>query len=70
MSDDGPIRVCLGSYPIADAVTIPAEILRAADEEITRERERRGRAAERAAAEREASAKGWRGWLRSLWRRS
>ena len=71
MSDKStPIRVYLGTFPVADAVTIPAEALRRANDEIDRERERRRLAAEeeQAAAEREAYAKSWRGRLGAMWR--
>ena len=71
MSAEEPIRVYLGTFPIKDAVTIPAEVLRSADAEIERERRRRAEVAAeaQAAAEREAALpKGWRGWLGAFWR--
>lgn len=70
MSDDGPIRVYVGSYPVARDVTIDAATLQRASDEIDRERRRRAEvaAAAQAAAEREAYAKSWRGRLRSFFR--
>ena len=46
---DGPIRVFVGSYDLsATDITIPADVLRAGDEAIAAERQRRREAAEAA----------------------
>jgi hypothetical protein len=71
MSEE-PIRVFLGVFPIKNAVTIPAEVLRAADAEIEAERARRHKVAEEAQAATDAAAarKTWRGRLRAMfWRK-
>ena len=75
MNDDGPIRVLVGSYPVARDVTISAAELQHANDEIDRERARRRRVAEEAQAAAQAraeaakQAKSWRGWLRAMFGR-
>jgi hypothetical protein len=72
MNDDGPIRVLLGNFPIADTISIPVDILRAADAEIGVERARRLRVAEemQATAATEAARKpGWFARCFSIFRR-
>lgn len=73
MSDDGPIRVLVGVYPIARDVLISAIDLQRASAEIDAERARRRRAAEaeQAAAKAAAARKTWRSRLRAMfWRLS
>ena len=66
MSDDGPIRVLVGAYEIGTHnLTIPASVLRAADDAILAERERRRVLAAEAEAARLAEA----ARRRSLWGR-
>ena len=71
MSDDGPIRAYVGSYPIARDVTISAVDLQRASDEIDAERQRRAEvsAAAQARAEAAKQAKSWRSRLGGLWRR-
>lgn len=73
MSDDGPIKAYIGSFPIADTVIIPPDALRRASDEIDRETARRreaAAAAEAAAAIERATKRGWWRKLREMfWRR-
>ena len=57
MTDDNPIRAFVGVFPIAHDVTIPAEVLARANDEIDRERARRRLAAEEQARAAEATRK-------------
>ena len=72
MSEE-PIRVYVGTFPIAKDVVIPLDVLQRADAEIEAERSRRHalavEKAQREAAEAAAKRKTWRGWLGALWRR-
>jgi hypothetical protein len=63
-----PIRAYVGTYPIARDVTISAEDLQRANDEIDRERERRRRVAE-AAQQAAAEAAARKSWWKRLFRR-
>jgi hypothetical protein len=66
MTDEGPIKALLGVFPVADAVTIPAEVLARASDEIDRERSRRAEAAAVAAQAAAEAARKRGGWLQRL----
>ncbi len=71
MTDDGPIRVFVGSYDLsATDLTIPADVLRAGDEAIAAERQRRREAEKPAEPVRKSWLQRLCAWMMCAWMRS